>query len=92
MDLYYEERGDFLDEDPLPFVPMKHVETVFDTKPLLSALRYVVNEGRKHALEGHDDHFVEVARICQAALVWWKYDREGEFDKAQTWLARIPRT
>ncbi len=59
--------------------------------PLRRALQYVVEESRKHAAAGHNDKFVEVGRVCQAALQWQTADSSGDFDAAEEWLARIPR-
>jgi hypothetical protein len=80
----------WLDDDPGP--PEKKDErTLFDILPLRRSLEYVVSEAKKHAAAGHNDHFVAVGRIAQAALTWQRLDELGNFEEAQKWLERIPR-
>lgn len=62
-----------------------------DVRPLLRAIEYVVQEGRRHAAAGHDDHFVAVARAASAALLWRRYDRLGNYDEAARYLNMIPQ-
>lgn len=78
----------WLDHDPGP--PEKDERTLFDVAPLVRSLKYVVNEARKHKAAGHDDHFVAVGRVAQAALTWQKLDAAGDFESAEEWLRRIP--
>lgn len=82
--------SDFLDEDPAP-PTVQDLRTQFDVLPLRKALEYVVQEARKHLAAGHNDHFVAVGRIAQAALTWQKLDELGRFEEAEQWLRRIPR-
>jgi len=58
--------------------------------PLLNALRYVVTEARKAAVD-HDEHFVAVGRIANAALLWYEADRLQDFEAADRYLQMIPR-
>jgi len=60
-------------------------------QPFLDALAYVVQEGRKHQLEGNDDHFVAVARAANAALLWHKADQSDSLDLAEQYLKLIPK-
>lgn len=72
--------------------PTVDKRTLFDLAPLRSALRYVVEEAKKHQAAGNDDHFVAVGRVCQAALTWQKFDEQGRLEEAERWLKIIPRT
>ena len=65
--------------------------TSADLIPFIKTLKYVVEEGRKHAAAGNDDHFVAVARVANAALRWYAQDRLGNFDEAQRYLDMIPK-
>ena len=77
-----------LEDDPGP--PEKDERTIFDVAPLVRALRYVVEEARKHKAAGNDDHFVAVGRVAQAALLWQKTDAAGNFEAAEDWLRKLP--
>lgn len=59
--------------------------------PILNALRYVVEEARKHVAVEPDSHFVEVGRVANAALLWHEADRLQDFEKADRYLQMIPR-
>lgn len=59
--------------------------------PILNALRYVVDEARKHAAIEPDSHFVAVGRVANAALLWYEADRLQDIETAERYLQMIPR-
>lgn len=77
-----------LEDDPGP--PEKDERSIFDVAPLVRALKYVVDEARKHKAAGNEDHFVAVGRVAQAALTWQRVDAAGNLEAAEGWLRRIP--
>lgn len=76
-----------------PGIPAAQTDerTLFDRLPLKHCLEYVVREASKHREAGHDDHFVQVGRVAQAALTWERLDGAGNLEEAELWLNRIPR-
>jgi hypothetical protein len=61
----------------------------YEVLPFLNALRYVVDEARKHQAAGNDDQFVAVGRAANAALLWHRADRAQNFEAAERYLQKF---
>jgi hypothetical protein len=60
----------------------------FEDKPLVAIIEELRELGRQRRLTDPDDAVVALARRAHAVLMWFELDEAGQFEAAETWLAR----